>query len=105
LFTFVCGVEIDGWTAPSTSPKLTGSLDLRIVAEGIGSITRRLLELPDGLNFTKLVLTCIDATDFKFATDLVSGCSDTLESLSVTDYLPGVFPSIPMPDKMPYRHT
>ena len=107
LLIFGYGNEVGEWTAPLTSPRLTGSLDLgsRGYVGGIGRITRPLLELPNGLNFTKVGLTLADETDFGSTTNLVSGCSKTLESLSINDYVPGVFPSVLMPDVMSYRHT
>lgn len=87
----------DGWTAPSTSPRLTGSLELRSVA-GVDPIIRRLLDLPNGLKFTEVVLTCGKETDFKPTTDLVSECSNTLESLGFVPLFHGEFPSVPVPD-------
>ena len=80
-----------GWSPPSTSPKLTRSLNLA-VRGGIHSTTRRLLNFPDGLHFAKITVTCI-GEDFRSATDLVSKCSDTLESLKVCCFLMGAFPS------------
>ena len=70
-----------GWSAPSTSPKLTGSLDIGVVG-GIHSATRRLLDFPDGLPFAKITVSCL-GDDLGSASDLVSRCSDTLESLAV----------------------
>jgi len=81
--------EVGGWSAPSTSPKLTGSLDLRILG-GIRSTVRRLLELPGGPHFTKITVSCLDE-DVESTMSLLSRCSDTLESLSVCYYLPGIF--------------
>ena len=78
-----------GWSAPSTSPKLTGFLNLA-VRGGIRSTTRRLLDFPDGLHFGKITVTCI-GEDFESATDLVSRCSDTLESLNIRCFLTGAF--------------
>ena len=98
LLVFGYGDE-DRWSTPSTSPRLTGSLELRSVVGGIGPITRRFLDLPSGPNFTKIVLACVDETDFESTTDLVSGCSDTLESLNVSDYLQGAFPPALVPDR------
>ena len=70
-----------GWSAPSTSPKLTGSL--RLIARGWTRFTiRRLLDFPDGLRFTKITLMCF-GDDFGSVTDLVSACSGTLENLSI----------------------
>jgi hypothetical protein len=81
----------DTWNTPSTSPKLTGSLSLRSI-RGIHSAARRLLDLPNGLHFVKLTVMC-HAGDVKPTTDLVSRCSDTLESLEVSYYAPGAFSS------------
>jgi len=87
----------EGWTPPSTSPRLTGTLELRSVIRGIGHVTHQLLDLPNGLNFTKIVLSGISSgTGFGSITDLVSGCSGTLESLDVSDYYPGEFPLLPV---------
>ena len=93
LLVFGYGNDVDAWTIPSTSPKLTGFLELRSVIGGIGPITRPLLDLPNGLNFTKLVLSFANDKDFESTTDLVSGCSNTLESLDVSDCRSGMFPS------------
>jgi len=46
-----------------------------------------------------MVWSCVDETDFTSTTDLVSGCSNTLEFLRVTDYLSGVFVSVLIPDR------
>ena len=80
------------WNTPSTSPKLTGSLKLRVI-RGVWATTRRLLDFPNGLHFTKIVLECDRDLDFKSTTDLVLECSDTLEHLDVTYRLSGLFPS------------
>jgi hypothetical protein len=69
---------------PSTSPKLTGTLHL-----GVGNETRsnlrRLLALPGGLHFSKISVTC-SISDAQPTTDLVSRCSDTLRSLTISYY-------------------
>jgi len=88
------GNEAGRRTTLSTSPRLTGSLELRSVIGGIGPFARRLLDLPNGLNFTRIDLSCTEETDFESTTDLVSGCSNTLEYLDVAGYVLGVFPSI-----------
>ena len=90
--------DLDGWTAPSTSPRLTGFLELRSKA-GIDPIVRRLLVLPDGLNFTEVVVTCDKQQDVKSTTDLVSGCSNTLESLLLIIFFQGELPPVPVPDR------
>ena len=74
---------------PSTSPKFTGSLNLN---GGNPSIIRRLLRLPNGLHFSEIAVSR-PADDAKLTVELVSRCSDTLESLCIR-YLPsGAFPS------------
>ena len=89
LRDFGCWSWIDRWTPPSTSPRLTGTLALYSMAGGIDLIIRRLLALPNGLNFTKIVLRCVrGASDLKSIADLVSGCSGTLETLEVSDHYP-----------------
>ena len=72
---------------PPTSPKLTGCLDLG-VTKRFRPIVRRLLELPNGLHLSKIYLSCFDE-DVESMTNLVSRCSDTLESLKIRYYHPG----------------
>ncbi|KAF9780892.1 hypothetical protein BJ322DRAFT_288059 [Thelephora terrestris] len=74
----------DGWVAPSTSPKFTGTLFLM---DEIRSAARGLLALPGGLHFTNVVLLC-PIEHAESAMDLVSRCSDTLESLCINYYPP-----------------
>ena len=75
--------DTNGWDTPSTSPKLTGTL--RLYDSGGPFITRGLLSLPNGLHFSKIVLR--RPVEVAEATmELVSKCSDTLESLSL-EYL------------------
>ena len=69
----------DGWEAPLTSPKLTGSLRL---GGDIHSITRRLLGLPGGLHFSTIKMTP-HVDDAELIVDLVLKCSDTLKSLYI----------------------
>ena len=73
--------EVGRLDIPSTSPKLTGCLDLRATSK-LCPIVCRLLELPNGLHFSKIYLWCYDE-DVESMTDLVSRCSDTLESLKI----------------------
>ena len=84
----------DEWDIPSTSPRLTGSLDLTML-NTIGPAVRRLLELPSGLHFSKIDVS-YEEEDFESMMDLVSSCSDTLESLSICCDDPGGagFPSV-----------
>ena len=70
----------DGWDAPLTWPKLTGSLHL---AGSIRPITRTLLGLPGGLCFSKISISCPADDSAGLVMDLVSKCYDTLESLRV----------------------
>ena len=90
-------IETDRWNAPSTSPKFTGSLDLRMI-RGIGSAIRRLLDLPGGLHFTKITVLC-PYNDLGLITDLLSRCSDTLESLAVFNFFLSAFPLVSVTDK------
>ena len=62
---------------PSTSPKLTGSLLLNGDAL---AIAHWLLDLPGGLRFSRISMGCPDEF-FNPAMNIVSRCSDTLESL------------------------
>ena len=79
----------DVWDTPSTSPKLTGSLNLKAIG-GIRPGACRLLDLPDGLHFTRIAVGCLDE-DVESTMDLVLRCSDTLESFEVSYYAPGTF--------------
>ncbi|KAF9647359.1 hypothetical protein BDM02DRAFT_2704204 [Thelephora ganbajun] len=74
------------WNAPLTSPKLTGSLCLNM-EEGIQFVTRRLLDLPNGLHFTRIMVPLVYQEDVRPATDLVLRCSSTLEFLTVASRL------------------
>ena len=71
----------DGWNAPSTSPKLTGTLYLRL-HERTHSVIRRLLDLPGGVHFSKFNVKFFDG-ETESMKDLVSRCSDTLEFLII----------------------
>ena len=97
VFDFICSFPLledlalvllatgyaDAWTAPSTSPKLTGTLKLMPRAGGVRPVVRRLLAFPDGLHFAKIQVSCINEEDARSATNLVSRCSDTLETLFI----------------------
>jgi len=89
--------DTGSWNIPSTSPKLTGTLALRTLGTTT-LITRRLLDLPGGLHFSK-----IDAMFFEdeaeSVKDLVLACSDTLESLSTLCCPSCASPSTPMTDQ------
>ena len=93
-----------GWNIPPTSPRLTGSLELRMI-EGIGSTTRRLLDLPNGLHFTKIAVPWFSGGDILSTMYLVSRCSGTLESLDITNHLSSVFHLAPRVRFSSYSHT
>ena len=76
--------EFGEWDIPSISPKLTGCLELR-ADHTTRPIVRRLLELPSGLHFSKIYISCYQE-GVEAIMDLVPRCSDTLESLSLFDY-------------------
>ena len=84
--------EVGELDTPSTSPKFTGYLDLN-VEWGLDTVAYRLCTLPNGLRFTKITM------EFGIGTidpimDLVSACSNTLESLTVNCFMMlGMFPS------------
>ena len=78
------------WNAPSHSPKLTGSLHL---TGRIRSFACMLLRLPNGIHFSKVAITC-DAQDAGWASDLMLGCSDTLESFCIGYHGLRAFPSV-----------
>lgn len=79
----------DQWNIPPTSPKFTGSLNLTMMTE-IRSAARQLCSLPGGLHFTKITLSCL-IEDLEPTANLILMCSETLEYLSVSCYLPGAF--------------
>lgn len=78
------------WNIPSTSPRLTGSLELRVGA-GIQHITHKLLDFPNGLQFEKISVRWSVPQGIGSTANLVSRCSGTLESLKITNYLKGAF--------------
>jgi len=96
IFSFICSFPLledlgfyttsrndtGGWDIPSTSPKLTGSLRIMGI---IQSAARRLCDLPGGLRFSKITVSC-SKRDVQSLMDLVSRCSGTLESFSVSYY-------------------
>jgi len=82
------------WTTPSTSPRLTGSLELCIGMGGMQSITNPLVDLPNGLHFTKIVVVWFYKQDVTSTMYLLLSCSDTVQSLEVTSRLSGMFHSV-----------
>lgn len=86
------------WDAPSTSPKLTGFLDLR--TPGVTCpVTRQLLNLPGGLRFSKIHVKFDDDTEAEAVKKLVLACSDTLESLTTLCRASCAFPSASITNK------
>ncbi|KAF9644820.1 hypothetical protein BDM02DRAFT_3121298 [Thelephora ganbajun] len=70
---------------PSVSPAFTGTLELDLFA--MEGITRRLLDLPNGLHFRKFTFSWRRKDDIRWMEELMVACSDTLESLDVTHYV------------------
>ena len=73
---------------PSTSPVLTGTLEIPLLLK-MEPLARRLLDLPNGLHFQKLKLEWAREGCLRWINASVVGCSDALESLYVTCYLHG----------------
>ena len=74
----------DAWTIPSTSPKLNGTLTL--ITGEIDPFIPRLLLLPCGLRFARIVVSCQVGDGEESVPDLVLRCSNTLESLQIRYY-------------------
>ena len=81
------------WSAPSTFPELTGTLRLSESIPLIPVAFRLMLDLPNScFCFSRIVLMChVNHADL--AADLVSKCSNTLESLSIGYFSPSTFTS------------
>ena len=92
LFSFAQNEPEGGWAVPSTSPKLTGTLQFSAHWARIRPDVCRLLDLPGGLHFSCISISCL-MEDIECTRDLVLRCSDTLESLSIGCHSPGGFPS------------
>ena len=67
---------------PSSPPMFTGSLEL--TTAGIKPISGRLLSLPGGIHFRKLIIKWSKVEDILLTMALVDGCSHTLESFDIT---------------------
>jgi len=91
------------WIPPSTSPRLTGSLELETPFEGIQSITNRLLDLQNGIHFTRIAVQWLSEQDVKSTTDLVSRCTATLQFLEIVNNRSDVFPALSA-RSIAYRH-
>ena len=68
---------------PLNPPPLTGTLGLEI-AGGMGDTARKLLDLPNGLHFRKLVFSLANNQDAQWVVKLLIRCSNSLECLEVT---------------------
>ena len=75
-------------------PMLTGSLELS--RGGVRPMAPRLLSLPDGIHFRKLILMQFHNEDLPLTTGLVEACSHTLESLDIIFGLHGTFDPPPV---------
>jgi len=75
---------------PLTSPPLTGTFELD-GAYGTGPTARRLLDLPGGFHFRKLVFIWRKEEDLRWITALVIGCSDTLECFDIQHIMDSTF--------------
>ena len=71
-------------------PRFSGSLDIFLRA-GVKPIIRRLLSLPDGIYFRRLILMWFHEEEISLTAALVERCSHTLESLKITCNLPGMY--------------
>ena len=88
------------WNHPSTSPRLTGSLELNPNRmDGIEPTVHSLLNLPNGLHFKRISVLWSSHNDIKSTMDLVSSCSNTLESLDITNHFQCMFSTTTAPDQ------
>ena len=71
---------------PLTSPPLTGTFELHSV-NGSGPTVRRLLDLPGGFHFWKLVLKWRREEELQWIMALMAGCSDALECVDIQRFM------------------
>ena len=71
---------------PSTSPPLTGTLSLSALR--LEPTVGRLLDLPGGLHFRKLVFRLFSEENFEWIMALVARCSDTVECVYISYFPP-----------------
>jgi hypothetical protein len=81
--------EVPIATQPLRPPMFTGSLELYLMY-GMEHFTRRLLSLPGGIHFRKLIWTWLYEENLSLMKTLVEGCSHTLESLDIACDLRGM---------------
>jgi len=88
---------------PPTSPLLTGTFE-SYNKGGSGPTVRWLLSLPGGFHFRKLVLTWRNEEDIRWITELVVGCSDTLECFDIQHTTCRTFPRFLHLDPVPHSN-
>jgi len=88
---------------PSTSPLFTGTFE-SYNKGGSGPTVRWLLDLPGGFQFRKLVLTWRNQEDIRRITELVVGCSDTLECFDIRHTMCCTFPRFLHLDPVPHSN-
>jgi len=98
LDCFGYGYSVQRGNAPSTSPRLSGSFKIKAGFEAARSIVRRLLDLPNGIHFAKISVPWVSEKDVRSTMDLVLGCANTLQSIDITTYRSGMFPSLSPPN-------
>jgi len=84
IMSFGARNDVDDVTTfkPSASPVLNGTLALHL-PQGMEFTTRRLLALPNGLHFRKLVCNWWLKEDLQWIAALLAGCPDTLEQVDI----------------------
>ena len=73
---------------PSTSPPLTGTLEVT-PSPGMERLVTRLLGLPNGIHFRKFKFSWKLETDVRWMMALVEACSDTLEHIDLESQVYG----------------
>jgi len=86
----------EGWDAPPTLPRLTGSLEFSMLG-WTQLITSLLSGSSDGIRFTKTAVSWDSDEDVRWTTCLVSRCPNAPESRHSNNHI-CVFPSVPVPD-------
>ena len=74
---------------PSTSPPLTGTLEVS-EPRGMNRLVTQLLGLPSGIHFRKFKLLWNLETDLQWVTKLAEACSDTLEHIDLESQVDGM---------------
>ena len=87
-----------GMPTPVNSPALTGALELSVSGD-VEAIPRSLLGLQGGLRFRKLRLSCCRAQRLTSVEELLTACSNTLESLDIEFEIYGMPNPVSLPDQ------